>query len=299
MCNVLGIQRSSYYKWLKRSQTILEKENHQIAQWIIEYDEIFNHILGYRQMTLSINRFNHRHYNQKRIRRIMRLLGIKSIIRKKKTRFKHSNPEITAENILARDFIASGPNEKWVADVTEFKDRKTSKKLYLSAILDLYDRSIVAYEMSERNNNTLIFKTFEQAMKRNPGVKPLFHSDRGFQYTSKVFQYTLEKYGLTQSMSRVGRCIDNGPIEGFWGIIKTEMVHQHRYESFQELRQAIDMYIHYYNHSRFQTRFKGQTPTEVRATALKSTIISQYPIKRNNRIIKYYENLKQKQELMI
>ena len=297
MCQVLEIPRSSYYKWLKRTETAQEKENQQIAQWILEYDEIFDHIYGYRRMTIAINRLNHKNYNQKRIRRMMRLLGIKSVIRKKKSKYNKTNPEITAENILARDFFASAPNEKWVTDVTEFKDRHTKQKLYLSAILDLYDRSIVAYEISGRNNNQLVFNTFEKAMSLNPGAKPLFHSDRGFQYTSKVFKYKLETNGLTQSMSRVGRCIDNGPIEGFWGIIKTEMYHHHKYESLQDLRQAIHKYIYFYNHQRFQSRFNNQTPIEVREAALNSQVIPQYPIKPNNRIIKYYETISQKQEL--
>ena len=291
------IPRSSYYKWLKRTETAQEIENQQIAQWILEYDEIFDHIYGYRRMTIAINRLNHKHYNQKRVRRMMRLLGIKSVIRKKKSKYNKTNPEITAENILARDFFASSPNQKWVTDVTEFKDHHTKQKLYLSAILDLYDRSIVAYEISGRNNNQLVFNTFEKAMSLNPGAKPLFHSDRGFQYTSRVFKYKLETNGLTQSMSRVGRCIDNGPIEGFWGIIKSEMYHHHKYESLQDLKQAIHKYINFYNHHRFQSRFNNQTPIEVRAAALKSQVIPQYRIKPNNRIIKYYETINQKQEL--
>lgn len=299
MCQVLEIPRSSYYKWLKRTETAQEKENHQIAQWILEYDEIFDHIYGYRRMTIAINRLNHKHYHQKRIRRMMRLLGIKSVIRKKKSKYNKTNPEITSDNILARDFFASAPNQKWVTDITEFKDRYSKQKLYLSAILDLYDRSIIAYEISGRNNNQLVFNTFEKAMNLNPGVQPLFHSDRGFQYTSKVFKYKLESNGLTQSMSRVGRCIDNGPIEGFWSIIKTEMYHHHKYESLQDLRQAIHKYIDFYNNQRFQSRFEGQTPIEVREAAINSQSIIQYPIKPNNRILKYYENIKQKQELRI
>ena len=299
MCSILELQRSSYYKWLNRSETVEESENHQIAQWIINYDEMSAHILGYRRMTTWINRLNHKHYNKKRIRRIMKLLGIKSVIRKKKSKYNGSEPEITAENILARDFIATRPNEKWVTDVTEFKDRHSQNKLYLSAILDLYDRSIVAYEISGRNNNELVFKTFEKAMAKNPRATPLFHSDRGFQYTSKVFKIKLETYGLTQSMSRVGRCIDNGPIEGFWGIIKSEMVHHHKYETLQDLHQAIDKYIYFYNTLRFQDRFNHQTPLEVREAALNSTKITQYPIKENKRIKKYYENLKAKQQATV
>ena len=107
--------------------------------------------------------------------------------------------------------------------MTEFKVPGENKKLYLSAILDLYDRYPVAYVISTRNDNRLVFRTFDKALAANSDAKPLFYSDRGFQYTSKVFQRKLKEHEMIQSMSRVGRCIDNGPTEGFWGIIKTEM----------------------------------------------------------------------------
>lgn len=297
MCHTLGITRSSYYKWLHRTETPGEIENNLIANLILEYDETFGHILGYRRMTRWINALNHKHYNKKRVRRMMRLLGIQSIIRKKKSKYVKSTPEVTAENLLARDFNAYSPNQKWVTDVTEFKDTHSDRKLYLSAIIDLYDRSIVAYEISGRNDISLVFRTFEKAMVENPDATPLFHSDRGFQYTSKVFKAKLENRGLTQSMSRVSKCIDSGPIEGFWGIIKTEMYYLHRFETLQTLREAIEKYIHFYNHYRLQERFYDQSPMDVRRTALSVTEVDQYPIKENKKIIKYFAKLNSKQTL--
>ena len=98
------------------------------------------------------------------------------------------NSQDVAENILNRQFYADKPNEKWLTDVTEFKwyDGTTVHKLYLSAILDLYDRRIVSYVLSERNDNPLVYKTFDKAVKANPDAHPLFHSDRGFQYTGRA-----------------------------------------------------------------------------------------------------------------
>lgn len=295
MCQTLSLNRSSYYKWLNRCETQEEVENHLLANLILEYDETFDHILGYRRMTRWINKLNHKHYNAKRVKRIMKLLGIQSVIRKKKKQYSPSTPKITAENVLARDFNASAPNQKWVTDVTEFRDSRSGKKLYLSAILDLYDRSIVAYEIGTRNDNQLVFKTFEKAINENPNATPLFHSDRGFQYTSKIFQLRLEENGLIQSMSRVGRCIDNGPIEGLWGIIKSEMVNRYRYESVQELKRAIEKYIYFYNYLRLQERFNDQTPMEVRNAALSIENHTTYPIKENKKITKYYTELNNKQ----
>ena len=223
MCKQLGIARAAFYKWKHRIIPQQERENQEIAELIKEYDERFSHILGYRRMTDWINHFNQTHFSRKRIHRVMKKLGIHSVIRKKKKKYNTSKPEETAENKLARDFYAAAPNQKWATDVTEFKIPETGKKLYLSVILDLYDRYPVAFVISGRNDNQLVFKTFDKAISANPDAKPIFHSDRGFQYTSRVFQKKLEDNEMIQSMSRVGHCIDNGPTEGFWGIIKSEM----------------------------------------------------------------------------
>ncbi len=274
---------------MNRKETKEELENHELAQLILEYDERFNHILGYRRMTRWINKLNSKHYNRKRVRRIMQMLGIKSVIRKKKNKYLKSTPEITAENLLQRNFYAHKPNEKWATDVTEFKIIGSKQKLYLSAIIDLYDRSIVSYVVSSKNNNDLVFDTYELAIKKNPGAKPILHSDRGFQYTSKVFQAKLKEANITQSMSRVGRCIDNGPTEGFWGIIKSEMYYLKKFYSYEELESAIDDYINFYNNERLQERFNDMTPAEVRYAALNTTDEPiQYPIKENKRIQNYY-----------
>ena len=228
MCRQLEISRAAYYKWLHREIPKCELEDVELAELIKEYDERFNHILGYRRMASWMNHFNHTDYSCKCIHRIMKKLGIHAMIRKKKKKYTLSTPEITTANKLKRDFMASKPNEKWVTDVTEFKVPQENKKLYLSAILDLYDRYPVAYVIKARNDNRLVFETFDKAVGANPNAKPLFHRDRGFQYTSKVFQRKLKEHEIDQSMSRVGHCIDNGPTEGFWGIIKSEMYQMYK-----------------------------------------------------------------------
>lgn len=188
MCAQLEISRASYYKWLHREVPAQEQENIKLPGLIKEYDERFNHILGYRRMASWMNHFNHTNYSKKRVHRIMQKLDIHAVIRKKKKKYKSAATAETAENKLGRDFDADAPNEKWATDVTEFKIPGTQKKLYLSAILDLYDRYPVSHVISCRNDNHLVFQTFEKAIAANPDAKPLFHSDRGFQYTSKVFK---------------------------------------------------------------------------------------------------------------
>lgn len=184
-------------------------------------------------------------------------------MQKEKYTYIKSPPEITSENILNRDFNAGNICEKWLTDVTEFK-YGDSHKAYLSAILDLGDKSIVSFVIGQSNNNALVFETFDLAIASNPDAKPIFHSDRGFQYTNKLFKKKLDDVGMTQSMSRVGRCIANGPMEGFWGILKSEMYYLRKYETYEELTAAIEDYIDYYNTKRYQKRLKCMTPMEYR-----------------------------------
>lgn len=269
LCQYLKVNRSAYYKWLKRTPSDRQLENEHIVEWIKALYEEQDGILGYRQMTITVNREYNVHYNKKRIRRLMQILHLKSVCRKKRCNYIKSTPEVTAENILNRDFHADKPNEKWLTDVTEFKYYVgiEVRKVYLSAILDLYDRRIVAYKIGDSNNNSLVFETFDEAVRANPNAHPLFHSYRGFQYTSKLFHNKLIAANMRQSMSRVGRCIDNGPMEGFWGMLKSEMYYLRKFTSRDDLISSIDRYLHFYNNKRYQQRLKCMTPMEFHRAA--------------------------------
>lgn len=221
---------------------------------------------GYRRIRDDLERYHRINVNDKRVLRICRQLGIKSTIKYKNngcTR-QASNPQHIAENILKREFYADKPNEKWLTDVTEFKyyENGIKRKIYLSAIIDLYDRRIVSYKISNRNDNSLVFETFDLAIEESPDAHPLFHSDRGFQYTNRQFYKKLKKVGMTQSMSRVGKCIDNGPMEGFWGILKRERYYGRRFTSKESLVKMIEAYIDYYNNERLQRNLGVLTPYE-------------------------------------
>jgi len=268
LCEILLIERSSYYKWVNRIETDEEKLNHELSQLILEYHDEFKGILGYRRMTLWINKRNQTNYNKKRIRRLMKMMNISSVIRRKRKGYVKVRPEMTAENVLNREFKAVNPNDKWLTDVTEFKVIGSRIKLYLSAIFDLYDTSIISHKMSTFNNNQLANETFEAAVKKNPNAKPMFHSDRGFQYTNKVFQKKLTSRSMTVSMSRVGRCIDNGPMESFWGTLKSEMYYLNQFHDINQLKEAINQYINFYNEQRYQEKLKGLTPMAYRNQAL-------------------------------
>ncbi|MBB3114804.1 transposase InsO family protein [Paenibacillus phyllosphaerae] len=221
---------------------------------------------GYRQLTLHMRRGTGKTINHKRVYRLMKVKGIQSVIRRKKKKYAHSTPQQVAENVLNRKFQASVPNEKWLTDVTEFKYGH-GQKAYLSAILDLHDKSIVAYVLGRSNNNPLVFQTLKLALQAAPGSRPMLHSDRGFQYTSLDFKALLEESKMSQSMSRVGRCIDNGPMESFWGTLKCEKYYLHTYHTFEELEKDIISYIHFYNHGRLQAKLNGLSPMEFRTKA--------------------------------
>lgn len=262
LCIIAKVQRSSYYKWLNRKESVNEVFNQKLLKLIEKNYEESGAILGYRQMTIKLNRENDFKINEKRVLRLMRIKNLKSVCRKKRKNYVKCKPEITAENVLNREFKSNKFGEKWLTDVTEMKYGTT--KVYLSAILDLSDKSIVAYNIARSNNNDLVFKNFDIAREKFPNVKPIFHSDRGIQYTSVLFRKKLNDAGMTQSMSRISRCIDNGPMEAFWGTLKSEMYYLKTFKTYDELVTAIKQYIEYYNTKRYQKRLGCMTPIEFR-----------------------------------
>lgn len=221
---------------------------------------------GHRRIRDDLERYHKINVSDKRILRICRIKGIKSTIKYANTGCTRQapNPQYIAENLLNREFHAHRPNEKWLTDVTEFKwyEGNEIRKVYLSAILDLYDRRIVSFVVGNRNDNPLVFNTFHKAVESNPGAQPLFHSDRGYQYTNRAFHQKLVQVGMTHSMSRVAKCIDNGPMEGFWGILKRERYYGKRFTDRESLIRMIESYLDYYNNQRLQRNLGILTPME-------------------------------------
>jgi len=247
--------------------TVREDENAVIMEEMRSIHDAVGGIYGYRRLGLNLKRRFGRNVNHKRVRRLMRVAGIRCVIRRRRPKYFRNCPQQTAENLLNREFQATGPDQKWVTDVTEFR-YGASQKGYLSAILDLYDGSIRSFVIGHSNNNQLVFDTLTLALEGAPEARPLLHSDRGFQYTSHAFRRMTKEAGITQSMSRVGKCIDNGPIESFWGALKCEKYYLHKYETFDELSHSIQQYIQFYNEERYQQRLNGQSPLEFRAQAV-------------------------------
>ena len=200
----------------------------------------------------------------------MNKLNLHSITRKKR---KYSSYRGTvgriADNHIKRDFDANKPNEKWFTDVTEFNLRGT--KLYLSPILDAYGRYIVSYNISRRPDLSQIIDMLNKAFKDNFDINNLiFHSDQGWQYQHNFYIKSLKEKNIIQSMSRKGNSLDNGLMESFFGLMKSEMFYgqESKYKDIEELRIGIEEYIDYYNNRRIKEKLKGLTPAKYRNQSL-------------------------------
>lgn len=243
---------------------------------------------GYRRIILSISDENliNLGVGRDRIRNVLRenfLLGIQGRNQKYHS-YKGDNglekcnllltKEIDEENHktkFVRHFETNKPNEKWTTDVSEFKISKG--KVYLSPILDMYDSSIIAYDISLSPNLEQTMRMLEKAFKKYDNLEGLiFHSDQGWQYQHHNYINELQKRGIRQSFSRKGNCMDNSLMENFFGILKNEMFygHENEFNSLQELIKAIEEYIDYYNRKRISTKRKGLSPFQYRQQSLSS-----------------------------
>ena len=262
LCAAVGVSWAGYYKWCNRQVSSKQQDDEKLAHLIAEIYQSQHGVPGYRQMKIILNRRYGVKCNLKRVYRLMRILGLRSVCRRKKWPSRKKAPaEYVRENVLNREFTAETQNEKWLTDVTEFK-YGAGGKAYLSAVLDLYGRNIVAFSLGQRNDTALVFETFQQAFQRYPGARPLLHSDRGAQYTSRTFQKKMKQVGIRQSMSRPGKCLDNAPMEGFWGILKSEMYYLRHFDDYDTLCAAISEYIDFYNNYRYQKNLGCMTPAE-------------------------------------
>jgi len=262
-----GVSRAAYYAW---NQKLVQDDPDQdrMQQVLVAYKT--NHqIYGYRRITLWLRQDKGIVMNHKAVLRLMNKLGIHSRARKRKMYKKLSEIETyhTYPNVLARDFTASAPNQKWVTDITYILTRQGW--CYLSTIKDLFDGFIVASVFAKHNAIGLVTQTIHQAKQRQKVTDGLvLHSDQGHQYTSQAYHDVLvNQYNITPSMSRRANCWDNAPMENFFGHLKEEYLRHFKTPSFEEAQQLIDEYIHFYNYERIQLKTK-QTPFQQRCLFL-------------------------------
>ena len=296
MCKILGISRAAYYKWLNSKPTEKQLEDERILAKIKEIAESNNSLFGVMEMYYALRNEYDIQCGHNRVARLMCINDIKSSFRRKaRYTYIKSTPEEIAENLLNRDFNTDKPNEKWCTDVTEIRVPLTGEKLYISPILDLYDNYPIALEVSDRNDTILVNRTLEAAHIAYPNATPLFHSDRGFAYTRSVFKAQLKEYGMTQSMSRVSRCIDNGPCESFQGRFKDILfVLYPNIKNKAEMKEAIKGTLDYYINHYPQKRLKGKTCGQVRREAMATDTPVVYPIKKPKRYRDFWKDIESK-----
>lgn len=217
---------------------------------------------GYRRIWAALVRLGLA-VNHKTVQRLMQELGLKSLVRPKKYRSYKGELSKAAPNEIDRDFTAKRPHQKWVTDVTEFA--VAGQKLFLSPVMDLFNREIIAFTMDTRPSFDLVHSMLKSALgKLKADESPIVHSDQGWQYRLRAYTETLTGRGLVQSMSRKGNCHDNAAMESFFGVLKTEYFHREKFESVEQLRRGLVDYIRYYNEERIKMRLGGLSPVQYR-----------------------------------
>jgi len=265
LCKIAHVSKSGYYKWLRCQEhlTPKQKEEQQIKSLIMDGYQKSKGIYGYPRIKAWLRQSHGIQINHKRVYRLMKEMGIQSRIRRKRKFFGRREQVVVSDNKLNRDFTASHPREKWATDITFviFNGRR----LYLSVIYDLFNNEVIAYKISKRNDLTLVMDTVKAALKINEANGVILHSDQGYQYTSRKYNEFLKASNITISMSRKGNCLDNACIESFFSHLKTECLYLNVFTKEDEVRKAIQRYIHFYNYERIQVRLNNLSPVLYRA----------------------------------
>ncbi|WP_297789322.1 IS3 family transposase [uncultured Anaerococcus sp.] len=263
---IAKLPKTSYYEWKIKLENPIKKDK-EIKDEIRTIVESSKGRYGYRRVTLVLKNkgFN---INHKKVLRIMReesLLCSKFKTRSRKYSSYKGQIGKVADNVVKRQFKATKPNQLWLTDVTEFRIKGQEKKLYLSPILDLYNSEIIGYKLSNHPTIKLTNTMLEKALEENKDIKDLtIHSDQGFHYQHSSWTNKLEKMNIRQSMSRKGNCLDNSPMENFFGILKQEMYYGVEFKSYDELVSEIEKYIKWYNEDRIKTKLNGMSPVNYR-----------------------------------
>ena len=255
-----GLARSTYYYYLKHQDT----DKYECEKK--EIQEIYNankSRYGYRRITIVMRNKGYV-INHKTVQKLMKILGLKGKQRKN-DKYHSYKGEVgkVADNLLKRDFYATKPFEKLTTDVTQFKIG--DEKVYLSPVMDLYNREIVSYSVSTSPNLWQIREMLDGLFEKLPSdATPVFHSDQGWQYQHAEYQRLLSEHNITQSMSRKGNCMDNGAMENFFGRLKVEMFYGEKFESVNTFIDELKSYIYYYNNERISLKLKGMSPVKYR-----------------------------------
>jgi putative transposase len=262
MCDTLGVSSAGFYAWRSRPRSDQQQRRDALLVEIAAIHAEAKQRYGSPRI--------HAELKAKGVaccvNTVAKLMHDNDIRAKTARRFKHTtdsnHPLPVADNLLDRQFDAQAPNERWVADITYIPTREGW--LYLAVVEDLYSRMVVGWSMGDTMTSRLVADALEMAVQRRlPGEGLLAHSDRGSQYASEHYQRLLAKHGIECSMSGVGQCWDNAPMESFFASLKKELVHHEDYQSRAEARASIFEYIEtFYNPKRRHSSLGFVSPAE-------------------------------------
>lgn len=252
MLRIEGIPRSSYYYRLSHSK----KERYEIERKrILSIYEASNRTYGYRRITMAMHSEGY-DINHKTVSRLMKELDIQALQKRRRYNSYKGTVGKTAENIISRDFNADRPNTKLSTDISQINIGET--KLYLSAMIDMFNGEVISHTISESPNMNLVMAMMKKADRRDAfGNGCIVHSDQGWQYQHFLFQSFLKTRKITQSMSRKGNCYDNAMMESFFGSMKSELLYLHTFKDKNDFISALNNYIKYYNNKRIKLRLKN------------------------------------------
>lgn len=269
LCEVAGVSRSGYYRWLSAASSRLQREDLDYEQHLLIKDIFLkkNRKAGWRVIKMNLERQDII-MNHKRIRRLMKKYGLVTQIRRRnpyKYLAKATQEHRTAPNVLKRSFGQGLPYRTFGTDITYLYDGN-GQRSYLSIIKDLASGEIVAHRLSTSLGVDLSLDVIAEVVTKIGAKRldrALIHSDQGFHYTHPYYIKRLASLGIVQSMSRKGNCLDNAPVESFFGHMKDEIDLTGCY-CLDQVKAAIDKYIYDYNYHRYQWERKKMAPVEYR-----------------------------------
>ena len=270
LLKAIKLARSTYYYHLKQLDKPDKDQELKAEVQLIFIEHKGNY--GYRRIHLELR---NRGYlvNHKRVQRLMEVLNLQAKMRQKRKYSSHKGDVgKKAENLIQRQFEGSKTMEKCYTDVTEFAIPNSTQKLYLSPVLDGFNSEIIAYNLSTSPNLAQVKTMLEQSFTEKHYENTILHSDQGWQYQHDAYHRFLESKGIQASMSRKGNSPDNGMMESFFGILKSEKFYGYEksFQSLKQLEQAIVDYIDYYNNKRIKVKLKGLSPVQYRLGSVQS-----------------------------
>lgn len=262
MCRRLGVSRTGFYAWRRRPESERAKADQRLAVLVRAAHEESRRCYGSPRLVRELRGQGER-VGRKRVRRLMVQEGLKARVRRRykcTTMSDHNQP--VAANLLARQFEADHPNQRWVGDTTELLVGDNGAKLFLAAILDLYSRFVVGWAVSAVNDRHLCLKALDMALRRRcPDAGLLHHSDQASTYASEDYQKLLAAHGITCSMSRRGNCIDNAAMESWFSTLKCEL--GERFNSYALAKEELFDYIEaFYNRRRRHSSLDYLSPVD-------------------------------------